>query len=218
MVPPMRNTQVRGPLAVSAHARKDPEPLSWGLVLSKTPPPRPPTLRAPPPCAPGKAATGPAGADGWTPLPVRAICVGEFVALLATNTLPLTDPVVVGAKFTLNVVLCPAPKLIAGKPLIPKPAPLMLPPEMLTLVLPVLDNLPVWLLLLPTVTFPKLRLVGLAVSCIVVVTPVRLRARVVGEVGALLTSVRAPVVLVVVVGVKLTVKAAELPGATVSGS
>jgi hypothetical protein len=149
---------------------------------------------------------------------VRAICVGEFVALLATNALPLTDPVVVGAKFTLNVVLCPAPKLIDVKPLIAKPPPLTLPPETLTLVLPVLDNLTVWLLLLPTVTFPKLRLVGLAVSCIVVVTPVPLRAIVVGEVGALLTSVRAPVVLVVVVGVKLTVKAAELPGATVSGS
>jgi len=99
-----------------------------------------------------------------TPLPLRAICAGEFAALLLTNKLPLTEPVAVGAKFTLNVVLCPAPKLSGVNPLIVKPAPVTLSLETFTLVLPVLVNVTVWLLLLPTFTFPKLRLVALAVS------------------------------------------------------
>lgn len=92
---------------------------------------------------------------GWTPLPVSAICAGEFVALLATNTLPLTDPVAVGAKFTLNVVLCPAVKLSGGvRPPALKPAPETLICEMLTLALPVLVSVTVLLLLLPTFIFP----------------------------------------------------------------
>jgi hypothetical protein len=55
MLPPMRNTQVRGPLA-STHARSDPSPESFRLVTSITTPPRPPTAAAPPPSAPGNAA------------------------------------------------------------------------------------------------------------------------------------------------------------------
>jgi hypothetical protein len=99
-----------------------------------------------------------------TPLPVRPICAGEFVALLLTNTLPLTDPVAVGAKFTPNAVLCPAPKLNGVKPLMVKPAPVTLPPETVTLAFPVLVSVTVWLLLVLTFTFPKLKLLGLAVS------------------------------------------------------
>ena len=59
---------------------------------------------------------------------------------------------------------------------------------MLTLELPVLVRVTVCMALLPTATFPKLRLVGLAVSCDVAATPVPLMAIVVGEVGALLTK------------------------------
>src|SRR6266404_3110814 len=163
MVPPTRKTTVRGPLLV-AQSRKLFGPLSLRFVTSQTVPPRPPTEPAPPPWAPGKAATGPAGVGVETPLPLRAICAGEFAALLLTNKLPLTEPVAVGAKFTLNVVLCPAPKLSGVNPLIVKPAPVTLSLETFTLVLPVLVNVTVWLLLLPTFTFPKLRLVALAVS------------------------------------------------------
>ena len=36
-------------------ARSDPAPESFRLVISITTPPRPPTLAAPPPCAPGNA-------------------------------------------------------------------------------------------------------------------------------------------------------------------
>ena len=99
-----------------------------------------------------------------TPLPLRAICADEFAALLVTDKLPLTEPVALGAKFTVNVVLCPAPKLNGVRPLVVKPAPVTVSPETFTLELPVLVNVTVWLLLLPTFTFPKLRLAGLAVS------------------------------------------------------
>ncbi len=86
---------------------------------------------------------------------MRAISVGEFVALLATDTLPLTAPAAVGAKFTLNVVLCPAVKLSgAVSPLAVKPAPETLSCEMLTLELPVLVRVTVLLLVLPRFTFP----------------------------------------------------------------
>src|SRR5580700_4655375 len=54
MLPPTRNTQVRGPLA-STHARSDPFPESFRFVTSITTPPRPPTAAAPPPSAPGNA-------------------------------------------------------------------------------------------------------------------------------------------------------------------
>jgi hypothetical protein len=43
-----------------------------------------------------------------TPVPVREIVVGEVAALLASETLPLTVVVPVGAKFTLNVEDAPA--------------------------------------------------------------------------------------------------------------
>jgi hypothetical protein len=55
MLPPTRNTQVRGPLA-STHARSDPFPESFRFVTSITTPPRPPVAAAPPPSAPGNAA------------------------------------------------------------------------------------------------------------------------------------------------------------------
>ena len=47
--------------------------------------------------------------------------------------------------------------------------------------------------------------------------PVPLSGIAVGEVGALLTSIRLPAELVPEVGVKLTVKAVDFPGANVSG-
>jgi len=50
--PATRNTQVRGPEAIT-QARSDPVPESFVLVTSITTPPRPPTDPAPPPCAPG---------------------------------------------------------------------------------------------------------------------------------------------------------------------
>ena len=81
---------------------------------------------------------------------------------------------------------------------------------MLTLELPVFVSVTVCgPLLLPIVTFPKLNEAGLAVSCRIGATPVPLRAMLVGELGALLTSERLPVALLAAVGVNLTVNALD---------
>jgi len=77
------------------------------------------------------------------------------VALLASDTLPLTDPATVGANFTLNVVLCPAVKLSGGvSPLAVKPTPETVSWEMFAVEFPELVRVTVLLLLLPRFTFP----------------------------------------------------------------
>ncbi len=44
---------------------------------------------------------------GCTPVPLREMVKGEFVALLVTLTVPVNVPVVLGANFTLKEVDCP---------------------------------------------------------------------------------------------------------------
>ena len=48
---------------------------------------------------------------GCTPAPLSATVGGVLLALLATDTLPVTLPVVVGAKVTLKEALCPAARV-----------------------------------------------------------------------------------------------------------
>src|SRR5437879_7215932 len=146
--------------------------------------------------------------------------VGELVALLTSETLPVAAPAVVDAKTTLKVAACPAAKVSAAvSPLGVKPLPGTLICEMLTPELPELVRVTVCgALLLPTVTFPKLRLVGLAVRRKVEVTPVPLNAMVEGELGASLTSERLPVTLPAPVGAKATLKLVLCPALRVSGT
>ena len=72
------------------------------------------------------------------------------------------------------------------------------------------------MLLLLTVTFPKLRLAGVAPSRSV--TPVPDSARVDGESVAVLTTEMLPDALPVTVGAKVTVKLVLWPGVIVTGS
>src|SRR5713226_9305325 len=121
---------------------------------------------------------------------------GVLVALLTTETLPVPAPEAVGAKTTLKLAACPAAKVSGGvRPLSLKPLPETVIWEMLTLELPELVSVTVCVALLPTVTFPKLRLVGLAVRMEVGATPLPLRVIVVGELEASLTRDRLPVML-----------------------
>ncbi len=103
-------------------------------------------------------------------------------------------------------------------PLALKPAPEIVKLDTMTFEFPVLVRLALSKLLLPKFTLPKLRLVGLAVSRKVAVTPVPLRAIVSGELGALLTSETVPVTLPAAPGVKATLNVALLPAAMVSGT
>jgi hypothetical protein len=86
---------------------------------------------------------------------------------------------------------------------------------MVTLAVPELVKVTVWELLLPTVTFPKLRLAGLALRKRL--TPVPESDTVAGELLALLTTDRLPVTLPVAVGAKLAVKVVLLPALRVKG-
>jgi hypothetical protein len=72
------------------------------------------------------------------PLPDNAFVVGEFVALLTTETLPVTAPAAAGEKASVSDALCPAAKVSGtAKPPAVNPAPVTATCEMLTLLLPV---------------------------------------------------------------------------------
>src|SRR5581483_5864092 len=58
------------------------------------------------------------------PFPEREIVAGELVALLMTDTLPVTLPEAMGANLTEKVVFCPAGRITGGEiPLRLKPVP-----------------------------------------------------------------------------------------------
>ena len=91
----------------------------------------------------------------------------------------------------------------------------MLLAVMETAAVPVLESVTVvGALLLPTATFPKLTLEGLALG-VPVPVPVPVRAIVSGEPGALLVIDTLPLALVAVVGVNVTVKDVVCPGLSV---
>ena len=99
------------------------------------------------------------------PVPARETIVGELVALLDTETLPLAFPAVVGANATFNVAVWLGVRIVpALTPLALKPAPEAVTLEMVTLELPVFVRVAANVLLLPSLTFPKFKLVGLATS------------------------------------------------------
>ena len=69
----------------------------------------------------------------------------------------------------------------------------------------------------PSITLPKLTLVGFVESVAVCATPVPLNATVVGEFGAVLVIDKLPVTLPPVVGVNFTVKLLLCPAAMLVG-
>ena len=109
----------------------------------------------------------------WIPAPLKPIVVGELLALFTTEMLPVALPAAVGAKVTLKGALCPAARVNGVViPLAAKPLPVALTWEMLRLVVPEFFTVTVCAaLLVPTRTFPKLRLVGDEVSCPVCTPP-----------------------------------------------
>ncbi len=99
-----------------------------------------------------------------TPVPVSGMFKFESVPVDVMLTFPLTAPLAVGLKSTLNEVLWPAVSVTGNvSPLKLNPAPLALAAEMVRLDPPVLvsvsDKLELW----PTCTLPNARLLGFAV-------------------------------------------------------
>ena len=98
--------------------------------------------------------------------------VGELLASLTTDMVPLTVPAAVGANFTVNDVLWPAARVRGSAgPLNVMPAPLTVADERVALPVPLLVIVTDFVLLEPTVTVPKARLVGLAASWGTVAAP-----------------------------------------------
>ena len=138
--------------------------------------------------------------------------------MLTTDALPEALPATVGVNVTLKLAACPADNVTRGaEPLRVKPVPVTLTWEMLTAALPVFVSVTLCVALALRVSLPKLNKVVLGVSWRTGDKPVPLSGIVVGEFGALLTSVRLLEELVPDVGVKLTVKVVDFPGANVSG-
>src|SRR5271170_3501047 len=119
--------------------------------------------------------------------------VGADVALLATITVPLALPAAVGVKSTLSVADWPG---VRTRPELTPPAVNAaleeLTPETVMFEFPVLVSVTLSDSLLPVLTLPKLKLVGLAPSVCVAARPVPLRAIDVGEPGALVVSETLP--------------------------
>ena len=128
-----------------------------------------------------------------TPSPLTTIVAGEFVELLATFTLPLTNPATLGANVTSTVVLCPGAIVV---PLVPPvvviPVPLIVIPESVSDELPVFFSVTGKVFDAPTFSFPKLKLVGVAVIVRVSATPVPLTVMVSVLFDALLTIATLP--------------------------
>src|SRR2546422_1043755 len=103
---------------------------------------------------------------GCTPVPLRAMVLGELGALLMSETLPDTLPVAVGANCTLNVLDCPGGRVTGNvSPLMLKPpAPVTLPCATVKLALPELVKVMFCTPVLPTSTLPKVTLGGVTES------------------------------------------------------
>ncbi len=152
-----------------------------------------------------------------TPIPESETLAGELVAVLTTETLPEALPATVGAKLAVKLVLCPAVRVRGSEsPLMLNPLPFAVACETVTLPVPVLVRVTFSLALLPTVTFPRFRLAGVALSSSV--TPVPESKTVAGEFVAVLTTETLPEALPATVGAKLAVKVVLLPAVRVRGS
>ncbi len=163
-----------------------------------------PTVTLPKLSEVGVAPSWPAVVD---PVPDRGTLNVAFEPFEVTVTFPLTAPVVVGANLTVNVVLCPA--VSVKEELIPlrvNPGPLICTFETETLDPPVFVIVPERDRFEPTVTLPKLKEVGFALSCPAVADPVPDRAMLNVGFEASEVTVTLPVALPDDVGANFTLK------------
>jgi hypothetical protein len=102
---------------------------------------------------------------GVMPLPERTMA--KSGAVEATAIVPVMPPSAGGVQRTLKVTLCPWPRLTGRlKPLTPKPGPVTVACETVTVESPVLVNVSNCVRLLPSGMLPKARLDELATSLI----------------------------------------------------
>ena len=142
-----------------------------------------------------------------TPVPATETLPGEFVALLTIVTNPVTPPVLFGAKTTPISAVWPGAIVLPVTPLFTlNPVPVVLICATVTLEFPVFLTATPSVLVFPTISFPKFRLVADREMLLVAVPPLPLNANVYVGFVALLLTVMLPVTLAVDVGAKATVK------------
>ena len=130
---------------------------------------------------------------------------------------PLTLPLEVGAKLMDAATLCPGANVDgSAMPETLKPAPVTESCEIVTLVPPELVSVVVSACVLPTVTLPKLKLAGLALSC-PGAAPEPASATFSAPLVAFDASVNAPLALPLEVGANVIDAATLCPGASVAG-
>jgi hypothetical protein len=152
-------------------------------------------------------------------LPVREMTAGEFVALLATEALPEALPFVVGVYVTVSVAVWFGVKVSPDvTPLVVKPAPVGVTPEIVMFEFPLFVRVTFKALLLPILTLPKFKLVGFAPRRKVAATPVPLTGIERGEPEALFVSDTDPLTSPVDVGEKTILNVEFLPTAMEVGS
>jgi hypothetical protein len=144
------------------------------------------------------------------PDPVRVSTAGVFAALLASEMLPDAVPLVRGVKVRVTETLCPA-EMVFGRdnPARVNSEFVVLADEIVTLD-PVADRVAVRVLLLPTLTLPKFKVLALEFSC-PAETPVPDSAIVREEFEAFEFTVIPPVELPPAFGVKATVNVTLCP-------
>jgi len=155
---------------------------------------------------------------GCTPTPVKGIASGEPGALLVMDTLPLALAADVGANAAVRVVVWPALSVSGtANPVRLKPVPVAAAAEIVTLAVPEFVSVIICDPLLPTSTFPKLKLAGLAERDPWIPEPVK--GIEVGEPGELLVTDMAPEAPVIAVaGVNVELKLVLCPALRVRGS
>jgi hypothetical protein len=149
-------------------------------------------------------------------VPLSGIVRGGPGALLAIETLPVKLLAEAGAKLAVKEVVCPGLR-VAGtdKPAMLKPVPEALAAEIVTLAAPELLNVMVCVPLLPTRTFPKLKLDGLGESAASM--PLPASEATVGELYALLLIETLPDALPAAVGANCALNVLDCPGARENG-
>jgi hypothetical protein len=154
---------------------------------------------------------------GATPVPDRGLVSVGLDPFDVSVTLPVALPADAGVNVTVKVALCPAVSVTGVViPLRVKPAPLIVAEEIVTLTPPVLVTVSDRDCLFPTVTLPKLRLVGFAPKA-PGVTPVPDKGIVRVGLDAFEVSVTLPVTLPADAGLKVTVKVVLCPAVRVTG-
>jgi hypothetical protein len=156
---------------------------------------------------------------GWTPVPLSAIVVGEFVALLVRAMLPVALPFALGANAAVREADCPALSVSGSvRPVTLNPVPVTLSLESVTLPVPLFVRVTLFVVLLPTRTLPKLSEVAEEDNWSVCDTPVPARAKATDGVGELFARVSVPANVPAAEGSKLTVKEDDPPAEILRGS